>query len=93
MPVLWSIETCVCRRQLQWAGHVGRMGESRLPRRFLAAWCGRPRPSRRPEVTFGATLEAALVFAGVEVEGWMELARGRVAWGAVIRGISDVDVD
>jgi len=68
---LRNVETYVCRRQLQWAGHVARMGPGRLPRQLLSSWCGRPRPVGRPEMTFGATLEAALTFAGVEVEGWM----------------------
>ena len=88
---LRNIETYVCRRQLQWAGHVARMGMERLPRRFLTAWCGRPRPQGRPEMTFGATLEAALRFAGVEVDNWMELAQDRVGWRQVVAGIWDVE--
>ena len=45
----------------------------------------------RPELTFGATLEAALAFAGVEVDGWMDLAQDRVGWKQVIRDIWDVE--
>ena len=81
---LRNVDTYVCRRQLQWAGHVARMGFDRLPRRFLSAWCGRPRPVGRPELTYGATLEAALKFAGVEVDGWMEMAQDRNAWRQVV---------
>jgi len=88
---LRNIETYVCRRQLQWAGHVARMGMDRLPRRFMSAWCGRPRPPGRPEMTYGATLGAALGFAGVEVDGWMDLAQDRVGWKQVIRDIWDVE--
>jgi len=44
-------------------------------------------------LTYGATLEAAFVFAGVKVEGWMELAQDRIAWRRVIDGIWDMDVD
>ena len=88
---LRNIETYVCRRQLQWAGHVARMGMGRLPRRFLSAWCGRPRPQGRPEMTYGATLEAALKFAGVETDKWMEIAQDRVEWRRVIAGIWDVE--
>jgi hypothetical protein len=88
---LRNIETYVCRRQLQWAGHVARMGPSRLPRMFLTAWCGRPRPSGRPELTFGATLAAALEFAGVQVDNWMDLAQDRGAWKQMIEEIWDVE--
>jgi len=90
---LRNVETYVCRRQLQWAGHVARMGPERLPRRFLSAWCGRPRPVGRPEVTYGATLEAALEFAGVGVSSWMEQAQDRAGWKQVIVGIWDVEHD
>jgi len=88
---LRNVETYVCRRQLQWAGHVARMGMERLPRRFLSAWCGRPRPVGRPEMTYGATIEAALSFAGVRVEEWMTLAQDRVGWKQTINGIWDVE--
>ena len=88
---LRNVETYVCRRQLQWAGHVARMGMDRLPRRFMSAWCGKPRQIGRPEMTHGATLEAALKFAGVEVDGWMEQAQDRGGWKQVISGIWDVE--
>jgi len=45
----------------------------------------------RPELTYGATLEAALTFTGVEVDGWMEQAQDRVEWKRVISGIWDVE--
>jgi hypothetical protein len=86
---LRSIETYVCRRQLQWAGHIARMGPDRLPRQFLTSWCDKPRTAR-PFVTYGATLTAALEFAGVDVGGWMELAQDRDCWGEMIKGISDI---
>jgi hypothetical protein len=86
---LRSIETYVCRRQLQWAGHLARMGPDRLPRRMLTAWCDRPRSSR-PFVSYGATLTAALEFADVDVGKWMELAQDRGSWNAMIKGISDI---
>jgi len=91
VPGLRNIETHLCRRQLQWAGHVARMGPGRLPGQLLSSWCGRPRPVGRPEMTFGATLEAALTFAGVEVDGWMELAQDREGWRQVVNGIWDVE--
>jgi hypothetical protein len=90
---LRNAETYVCRMQLQWAGHLARMEPTRLPKQFLTAWCGRPRPKGRPELTYGACLEAALAFAGVKVDGWMTLAQDRVAWRRVIEEIWDVESD
>ena len=57
---LRSIEVYTARRQLQWAGHVARMGKHRLPRKMLTAWCYSPRPNGRPEFTYGESLKNAL---------------------------------
>ena len=63
---LKSLETYVVKRQLQWAGHVARMGEHRLPRKLLTAWCYNKRPKGRPESTYGEGLEFALSYAKVD---------------------------
>ena len=86
---LRSVRTYVTRRQLQWAGHVARMEEDRLPRRFLTSWCGRVRPVRRPELAYGAGLTAALVCAGGRVKDWMDLAQDRVTWGDVVKNVPE----
>jgi len=94
---LRSIETYVRRRQLQWAGHVARMPLSRLPRMFLTAWCGHPRPQRRPDFTYGESLAAALEYAGIDQDSWMELAQDRAQWKQLVNGIrepvGDVEVN
>jgi len=86
---LRSIETYVRRRQLQWAGHVARMPLSRLPRMFLTGWCGHPRPQRRPDFTYGESLAAALEYAGIDQEGWMEVAQDRAQWKQLVNGIRE----
>ena len=86
---LRSIETYVARRQLQWAGHVARMDEHRLPRKFLTSWCSRPRPLRRPEYTYGAGLTADLVHAGMPLIDWMDSAQDRQGWSDMIRTIQE----
>ena len=90
---LRSIETYVRRRQLQWAGHVARMPPTRLPRMFLTSWCAHPRPQRRPDFTYGEGLAAALEYAGIEQEGWMEVARDRAVWKQLIRDIAEPEGD
>ena len=86
---LRSIETYVVRRQLQWAGHVARMEEHRLPRRFLTAWCYQARPAGGQEFTYGKGLEFALRYAKVDVATWMEVAQDRPAWKGIIRNIAE----
>jgi len=86
---LRSIETHVRRRQLQWAGHVARMPLSRLPRMFLTSWCGHPRPQWRPDFTYGESLMAALEYAGIEQNGWMEAAQDRGQWKQMVNGIRE----
>ena len=84
---LGSIEAYVRHKQLQWTGHVARMPLSRLPRMFLTAWCGHPRPQRRPDYTYGESLAAALEYAGIEQDGWKELAQDTVQWKQLVNGI------
>ena len=79
---LRSVETYVVRRQLQWAGHVARMGEHRLPRKFLTSWCYQTRPQGRPEFTYGEGLNNALEYAQVDTATWMEVAQDRDEWKA-----------
>ena len=86
---LRHIETYVIRRQLQWAGHIARMGPERLPRKFLTSWCYNARPQARPDFTFGEGLEEALRYAGVEVSSWMTAAQNRKGWREIIMAISD----
>ena len=89
LPKLRHIETHVIRRQLQWAGHIARMGPERLPRKFLTSWCYNARPRARPDFTFGEGLKVALQYAGVEVSTWMTVAQDREGWREIIRDISD----
>jgi len=89
---LRSIETYIRRRQLQWAGHVARMPPTRPPRMFLTSWCGHPRPQRRPGFTYGESLAAALEYAGIGQEGWMEAAQDIAGWKQRASGIREPDV-
>ena len=84
---LESLETYVVKRQLQWAGHVARMGEHRLPRKLLTAWCYNKRPKGRPEFTYGEGLEFALSYAKVDRGSWMEQAQEKGNWQAMLKAI------
>jgi len=56
---------------------------------FLTGWCGHPRPQRRPDLTYGESLAAALEYAGIEQEGWMEVAQDRAQWKQLVNGIRE----
>jgi hypothetical protein len=86
---LRNIETYVYRRQLQWAGHIARMGPERLPRKFLTSWCYKARPLGRPGFTFGEGLGEALRYARVAESSWMAAAQNRTSWKEIIMAISD----
>eukprot|EP00957_Ditylum_brightwellii_P186989 14240851-Ditylum_brightwellii.AAC.1 len=45
------VEHILASRQLRWIGKVAHMRESRLPRKFLAAWYRNPRPVGRTQTT------------------------------------------
>ena len=84
---LKSLETYVVKRQLQWAGHVARMKENRLPRKLLTAWCYNKRPKERPKFTHGEGLEFALSYAKVDRDSWMEQAKEKGNWQAMLKAI------
>ncbi len=72
-------------RRLQWAGHVLRMAEARLPRRLITSWVPRARPVGRPYFTYGHSLTQDLTEAKVDVKGWGKLTSDRAGWRALIR--------
>ena len=51
-------------RQVRWLGNIARMGENRLPRKFIAAWHTNPRPMGRPQQTLRHTYLHALRMLG-----------------------------
>jgi hypothetical protein len=76
-------------RLLRWAGHVARMPMQRLPRRLLTGWVKHKRPVGGVRMTFGRTLNKALVSAGLSVDfdTWCKTAQDRIKWRARINKI------
>ena len=66
-----------------------RMEDNCLSRKLLTSWCGLARPVRRPELTYGAGPTAALVYAGVRVKDWMDLAQDRGTWEDVVKNVPE----
>lgn len=84
-------------RQLGWLGHVARMGQSRLPRRFLTAWVDNPRPLGGLNKTYGhrligccSIIKRRLPYPGVDKSDstshpWLDQAQDRSSWRAAVR--------
>jgi len=69
-------------RLLRWAGHVARMPMNRLPRKLLTGWVNHKRPRGGVQMTFGRTLNKALLSAKIPVsfDKWHAHAQDRVDW-------------
>ena len=81
-----AIDTYLRRRQLRWLGHVARMDHGqRLPRRMLSSWVPHPRPRGAPPMTYGRTIERALLEFDIDRHNWANLAADRVAWRETLR--------
>ena len=82
------IDVYIVKRQLQWAGHVRRMGFERIPRKMLSCWVRNKRPVGCPSFTYGRSLKKALKFANVDVNDWFEMACDRGMWRNVVDRVS-----
>ena len=65
---------------LRWAGHVARMDESRLPRRFLTSWVANKRRNGRPYKSTIHRIQDTIRLTGVHLDGWVVYAQDREAW-------------
>ena len=70
--------------QLRWAGHVMRMDESRLPRKFITSWVENPRRNGRPQQNYGHTLAKQLEGAGILISNWHLKTMDRDVWRRLI---------
>ena len=66
--------------RMRWAGHVARMPENRLPRRFLASWVRAKRRAGRPYMSTVQCTSDTIRRAGVSTQTWVEYASDREAW-------------
>ena len=90
-PPLKPLRSYLARRRLRWLGHVARMPQHRLPRQLLTSWVSNPRPRGAPLMTFGRSISKDLQEAGVEIDGWYEVAQNRALWREVVRHLAPPD--
>ena len=79
-----DIDAYITRRHLRWAGHVARMSEDRLPRRFLSCWVRNPRPIGCPHFTYARGLFKSLKKVDIARDAWYDLAQEREPWRKLI---------
>ena len=74
-------------RRIQWAGHVARMEEERMPRRvFLGHVEGRRHPGR-PRKDWRRCLEEDIQQEGLNPRDWMTVAQDRRDWNNLSRAV------
>ena len=69
-------------------GHVGRMDYDMLPRFLLSSWVACLHPVSATNYTYGKGMQAALTYAGVDVETWNVEAQERVEWWAMLKDLN-----
>jgi len=87
-----NIVRVVKSRRMSWAGHVARMGEGRGVHRVLVGKPKRKRPLRRSRHRREDNIKVDLQEVGGGCGDWMELARGRDRWRALVSMIMNFRV-
>ena len=82
-----NIEDFIEQGQLRWYGHIKRMDENRLPRKFFEYTPKRPRPVGRPRVRWLDNIKTALEKRGMTLERAEEekLYSNRQEWRKLVR--------
>jgi len=78
------LQETIRTHQLRWAGHVMRMDELRLPRKFITSWVENPRRNGRPQQNYGHTLAKQLKSAGIPIVNWHLKSMDRDDWRSLI---------
>jgi len=71
-------------RRMRWAGHVARMGEDRGVHRVLVRKPQGKKPLGRPRRRWEDNIKMDLQEVGRSRGDWMELARDRDGWRALV---------
>ena len=82
-----SIQATIDNLRMRWAGHVARMPETRLPRRFLTSWVRAKRRPGRPNFSTVQCISDTIQRAGIDISKWVEYAGDREAWRAIAAAV------
>jgi hypothetical protein len=78
--IVWVIKS----RRMRWVWHVARMGEGRGVYRVLVGKPERKRPLGRPRSRWRENIKADLHKVGCGGMDWIELAKDRDRWRAIV---------
>jgi hypothetical protein len=87
-----NIVRVVKSRRMKWAGHVARMGENRVVHRVLVGKPEAKRPLGRPRRRWEDNIKMDLQEIGGGHGDWMELARDKDRWRALVGTVRDFRV-
>ena len=74
----------VCKRRLEWLGHLARMPECRIPKMTLFGWLPQPRPQGGPRKRWKDTIHKDLKHMGIPEDKWYSKASTlRTGWQAI----------
>ena len=80
-------QTTIDSLRLGCAGHVARMDDPRLPRRFLISWVRAKRPTGRPRLSTAHCINDTIHRADLNTENWVHLANDRDEWRKLCRAV------
>ena len=75
----WTIPDIIMDRRLQWLGHLGRMGDERLPKRMLFGELRKKRACLGTEKRWRDQVSGDLQMLGLK-ENWHEVCQDRKEW-------------
>ena len=82
-----SIQATIDNLRMRWAGHVARMPETRLPRRFLTSWVRAKCRPGRPNFSTVQCISDTIQRAGIDISKWVDYAGDREAWRAITAAV------
>ena len=91
MTKVGTVRRVVKSRRMRWAGHVARMVEGRGVHRVLVGKPEGKRPLVRPRRSWEDNIKMDLQEVGGG-ENWMELARDRDSWRALVNTVMNLRV-
>ena len=87
-----NIVRVIKSRRLRWAGHVARMGEGRVVHKVLVGKPEGKRPLGRPRHRWEGNIKMDFEEVGRGCGDWMELAKDRDRWRALVSTVMNFRV-
>jgi len=79
-------------RRMRWAGHVARVGESRIVYRVLVGKSEEKRPLESPKRKWEDNIKMDLQEVGFEGMDWIDVAQDRDRWRALLNALMNLRV-